>query len=171
MRWSKAYSLVKKQENHIFIVRLQVGRRGSPASPSSKGAPIVHYTLGTAVQISKSIRSYLTRSIICSINHVIYAVWLIMRIDAQDQSWLTAFQCHTWCIVANTAGYTHYTVELPCILSCIALLTLDTAQPLSQSQMDTDSDGQISVAELIAWVKKNSKEVRVWCVPYLVNAR
>ena len=25
--------------------------------------------------------------------------------------------------------------------------------------MDTDSDGQISVAELIAWVKKNSEEV------------
>ncbi|CAN0487810.1 unnamed protein product, partial [Ectocarpus sp. 12 AP-2014] len=26
--------------------------------------------------------------------------------------------------------------------------------------MDTDSDGQISVAELIAWVKKNSEQVR-----------
>lgn len=25
--------------------------------------------------------------------------------------------------------------------------------------MDTDSDGQISVAELIAWVKKNSEQV------------
>ena len=27
--------------------------------------------------------------------------------------------------------------------------------------MDTDSDGQISVAELIAWVKKNSEQVGI----------
>lgn len=27
--------------------------------------------------------------------------------------------------------------------------------------MDTDSDGQISVAELISWVKKNSEQVRL----------
>ena len=33
-------------------------------------------------------------------------------------------------------------------------------------QMDTDSDGQISVAELIAWVKKNSEQVGLCAVTF-----
>lgn len=37
--------------------------------------------------------------------------------------------------------------------------TAKEAKAIAQ-EMDTDSDGQISVAELIAWVKKNSEQVQ-----------
>lgn len=36
--------------------------------------------------------------------------------------------------------------------------------------MDTDSDGQISVAELIAWVKKNSEQVGLISCTFICKA-